>query len=374
MNIFQGGFLGLDNIGVFDRSAPLPDGGHLEQSDGTSWMAMYTLNLLAIAFELAKDDPAYEDVASKFWEHFLYIANAMSRGRDGHSLWNDADGFFYDILQAADGERIPVRVRSMVGLVPLFAVETMDSELLARMPSCKRRMEWFIQNRCDLTGNIACMQTTGEGERRLFSIVDEDKLRRILRYMLDENEFLSPFGMRALSKYHEEHPYVLNLGGMEHRVDYEPGESRTGMFGGNSNWRGPIWFPMNFLLVEALQRFHYYYYFDSHFKVECPTGIWSLSDVVGGSGRAFSTASVHLRQVARWPQARLWRRFEVSIGRTLARFDSLLRVFSRRHGRRHGSESPDRLDRAGHETDSAEWSQRAKPGGHRRGSGCGLSS
>jgi hypothetical protein len=158
----------------------------------------------------------------------------------------------------------------MVGLVPLFAVETMDSELLARMPSFKRRMEWFIQNRCDLTGNIACMQTTGEGERRLFSIVDEDKLRRILRYMLDENEFLSPFGIRALSKYHEAHPYVLNLGGMEHRVDYEPGESRTGMFGGNSNWRGPIWFPMNFLLVEALQRFHYY--FGSDFKVECPTG------------------------------------------------------------------------------------------------------
>ena len=270
MNIFQGGFLGLDNIGVFDRSAPLPDGGHLEQSDGTSWMAMYTLNLLAIAFELAKDDPAYEDVASKFWEHFLYIANAMSRGRNGHSLWNDDDGFFYDILQAGDGERIPVRVRSMVGLIPLFAMETLDSELLARMPSFKRRMEWFIQNRSDLTGNIACMQTAGEAERRLLSIVDEDKLRRILKYMLDENEFLSPFGIRALSRYHEEHPYVLNLGGTEHRVDYEPGESRTGMFGGNSNWRGPIWFPMNFLLVEALQRFHYY--FGDDFKVECPTG------------------------------------------------------------------------------------------------------
>ena len=270
MNIFQGGFLGLDNIGVFDRSAPLPEGGHLEQSDGTSWMAMYTLNLLAIAFELAKEDPAYEDVASKFWEHFLYIANAMSRGRDGHSLWNDEDGFFYDILQAGNGERIPVRVRSMVGLVPLFAVETLDSDLLARMPSFRRRMEWFIHNRSDLTGNIACMQTTGEGERRLFSIVDEVKLRSILKYMLDENEFLSPFGIRALSKHHEEHPYVLNLGGMEHRVDYEPGESRTGMFGGNSNWRGPIWFPMNFLLVEALQRFHYY--FGSDFKVECPTG------------------------------------------------------------------------------------------------------
>ena len=268
MNIFQGGFLGLDNIGVFDRSAPLPTGGHLEQSDGTSWMAMYTLNLLAIAFELAKEDPAYEDVASKFWEHFLYIADAMCH-HEGHSLWNEEDGFFYDVLHAGDNVRVPITVRSMVGLIPLFAVETMDSELLDRMPSFKRRMEWFIDNRPDLTGNLACMRTAGESERRLLAIADAEKLRRILQYMLDENEFLSPYGVRALSRHHAANPYVLELGGAQHRVDYEPGESRTNLFGGNSNWRAPIWFPVNFLLVEALQRFHHY--FGDDFKVECPT-------------------------------------------------------------------------------------------------------
>jgi hypothetical protein len=271
MNIFQGGFLGLDNIGVFDRSAPLPTGGHLEQSDGTSWMAAYTLSLLAIAFELAKDDPAYEDVASKFWEHFLYIANAMCHGgHEGLSLWNEEDGFFYDVLHAGNGDRFPMKVRSMVGLIPLFAVGTLDSGLLNQMPSFKRRMDWFIENRPDLTSNLACMRTPGEGERRLMSIVDADKLRRILKYMLDENEFLSPYGIRALSKYHGANPYVLNVGGTEHRVDYEPGESRSGLFGGNSNWRGPIWFPLNFLIVEALQRFHHY--LGHEFKVEFPTG------------------------------------------------------------------------------------------------------
>ncbi len=287
MNIFQGGFLGLDNIGVFDRSAPLPTGGHLEQSDGTSWMAMYTLNLLAIAFELAKEDPAYEDVASKFWEHFLYIANAMChRGNDGQSLWNEEDGFFYDVLHAGNDDRFPMKVRSMVGLIPLFAVETLDSELLDRMPSFKRRMEWFIENRPDLTANLACMRTTGQGERRLMSIVDREKLRSILKYMLDESEFLSPYGIRALSKYHERQPYVLQVSDAQHRVDYEPGESSTGLFGGNSNWRGPIWFPMNFLLVEALQRFHYY--LGDEFKVEFPTGsgeYLTLWDVAGELSR-----------------------------------------------------------------------------------------
>jgi hypothetical protein len=231
-------------------------------------MAMYTLNLLAIAFELAKDDPAYEDVASKFWEHFLYIADSMCH-HEGRSLWNEEDGFFYDVLHA-DGERTPIRARSMVGLIPLFAVETLDSEVLNRMPSFKRRMEWFIDNRPDLTSNLACMRTAGENERRLLAIADADKLRRILQYMLDENEFLSPHGIRALSRHHASNPYVLELGGTQHRVDYEPGESRTNLFGGNSNWRGPIWFPVNFLLVEALQRFHHY--FGDDFKVECPTG------------------------------------------------------------------------------------------------------
>jgi hypothetical protein len=270
MNIFQGGFLGLDNIGVFDRSAPLPTGGYIEQSDGTSWMAMYTLNLLAIALELASKDPAYEDVASKFWEHFIYIAHAMShRGHDDMGLWDDQDGFFYDVLKLPDGRKHPMRIRSMVGLIPLFAVETLEPELLDRLPGFKRRLEWFIDNRRDLVANIACMRTAGMGQRRLLSIANRDQLRRILEFMLDEKEFLSPHGIRALSQYHRHHPYTLAVNDMEHRVDYEPGESTTGLFGGNSNWRGPIWFPMNYLLIESLQKFHHY--FGDEFKVEFPT-------------------------------------------------------------------------------------------------------
>src|SRR3989441_2326660 len=247
MNIFQGGFLGLDNIGVFDRSAPLPTGGYIEQSDGTSWMAMYTLNLFAIALELAKDDPAYEDVASKFWEHFIYIAHAMShRGHDSMGLWNEEDGFFYDVLKLPDGSQFPMKIRSMVGLIPLFAVETLEPEVLDKLPDFKRRLEWFIDNRPDLTENLACMRTEGMGERRLLSIADQDQLRGILKFMLDEREFLSPYGIRALSQFHRNNPYTLHVNGNEHRVDYEPGESSTGLFGGNSNWRGPIWFPVNY--------------------------------------------------------------------------------------------------------------------------------
>ncbi len=271
MNIFQGGFLGLDNIGVFDRSAPLPTGGYIEQSDGTSWMAMYTLNLLAIALELSKEDPAYEDVASKFWEHFIYIAHAMShRGRDGMGLWNEEDGFFYDVLRLPDGNHFPMKIRSMVGLIPLFAVETLEPELLDRLPGFKRRMQWFLENRPDLVENVACMRTPGMGERRLLSIATQDQLRSILKFMLDEREFLSPYGIRALSQVHRDHPYRLSVNGMEHRVDYEPAESSTGLFGGNSNWRGPVWFPVNFLLIESLQKFHHY--LGDGFKVECPTG------------------------------------------------------------------------------------------------------
>jgi hypothetical protein len=283
MNVFQGGFLGLDNIGVFDRSAPLPTGGHLEQSDGTSWMAMYTLNLLAIAMELAEHDPAYEDVASKFWEHFLYIAHAMNnRGSDGPALWNDEDGFFYDVLHLPSGERRPLKVRSMVGLIPLFAVETLEPEMLGRLKGFTRRLEWFIDNRRDLTGNVACMRTTGHAERRLLAIVSADQLRSVLRVMLDEREFLSPYGIRALSRAHKDQPYVLDVDGHEHRVDYEPAESSTGLFGGNSNWRGPIWFPVNYLIIESLQKFHHYHGED--FKVECPTGsgrmltLWQVAE------------------------------------------------------------------------------------------------
>jgi hypothetical protein len=271
MNIFQGGFLGLDNIGVFDRSAPLPTGGYIEQSDGTSWMAMYTLNLLAIALELAKEEPSYEDVASKFWEHFIYIARAMGhRGDDGLGLWNEEDGFFYDVLRLPDGTQRPMNIRSMVGLIPLFAVDTLEPELLDRLPGFKRRMEWFIENRPDLTENVASMSTPGRGERRLLAIATEPQLRRILERMLDEKEFLSPYGIRALSRSHQDHPYILAVNGKEYRVDYEPGESTTGLFGGNSNWRGPVWFPVNFLLIESLQKFHHY--FGDQFKIEFPTG------------------------------------------------------------------------------------------------------
>jgi hypothetical protein len=270
-NVFQGGFLGLDNIGVFDRSAPLPTGGHIEQADGTGWMAMYCLNLLAIAMELASEDPTYEDVASKFWEHFLYIANAINHlGADGAGMWNDEDGFYYDVLHMPDDGHVPLKVRSMVGLIPLFAVETLEPGICSKLEGFKRRLEWFIENRPDLTHNVACMKTPGEGELRLLSIVDSEQLRRILKVMLDENEFLSPYGIRAVSGIHRGHPYILRANGTEYRVDYEPGESSTGLFGGNSNWRGPVWFPVNFLLIESLQKFHHY--LGDDFKVECPTG------------------------------------------------------------------------------------------------------
>jgi hypothetical protein len=271
MNVFQGGFLGLDNIGVFDRSSILPTGGHIEQSDGTSWMAMYSLDMLAIALELAACDSTYQDVASKFWEHFIYIARAMNHlGDDGLCLWNEEDGFFYDVLHLPDGSRVPLRVRSMVGLIPLYAVQIMEPELLDSMPGFKMRLEWFIENRKDLTEHMACMETAGHKQRRLFSITDREQLKRILAVMLDENEFLSPHGIRALSRYHKAHPYMLDVAGVNHQVDYEPAESTTGLFGGNSNWRGPIWFPVNFLLIQALRRFHEYYH--ESFRVECPTG------------------------------------------------------------------------------------------------------
>jgi hypothetical protein len=268
-NIFQGGFLGLDNIGVFNRSEPLPGGGFVEQADGTGWMAMYSLNLMAIALELARDDAAYEDVASKFWEHFLYIAAAINNLGDGNGMWNEADGFYYDVLHLPDGRSGPLKVRSMVGLIPLFAVETLEPRLVDQLPGFKRRMEWFIKNRPDLTHNVASMAVPGKGERKLLSIVDPKQLRRILTRMLDEDEFLSPFGIRSLSRAHRDHPYVFAGDGAEHTVDYEPGESSTGLFGGNSNWRGPVWFPMNYLLIESLQKFHHY--LGEDYKVECPT-------------------------------------------------------------------------------------------------------
>ncbi len=272
-NIFQGGFLGLDNIGVFDRSAPLPTGGHMDQSDGTSWMGMYCLNMLAIALELAHHDPAYGDVASKFFEHFVYISHAINHigeGNDEASLWDETDGFYYDMLHFPDGHHQQMKVRSMVGLIPLFAVETLEPEVVDALPGFKRRMLWFIENRPEFRRHVCSTSLPDGGVRRMLSIVDQEQLPRVLKYMLDEQEFLSPYGIRALSKYHQAHPYVLPVNGHEHRVDYEPAESRSGAFGGNSNWRGPIWFPVNFLLIESLQKFHHF--MGDHFTVACPTG------------------------------------------------------------------------------------------------------
>ncbi len=286
-NVFEGGFLGLDNIGVFDRSAQLPTGGHIEQADGTSWMGMYCLNMLAIALELAKENPSYEDIASKFYEHFLYIAKAMNLlSGDMDGLWNEEDGFYYDVLHLPDGKHLPMKVRSMVGLIPLFAIQTLEPEVLDSLKGFRGRLAWFIENRPDLRENVACMQTKGMRERRLLSIVDKDKLRRVLSKMLDESEFLSPYGIRALSRYHKDNPYRFQVNGHEYRVDYEPAESTSGLFGGNSNWRGPIWFPVNYLIIESLQKFHYY--LGDDFKVECPTGsgiYLSLWEVAGEISR-----------------------------------------------------------------------------------------
>jgi len=278
MNIFQGGFLGLDNIGVFDRSAPLPTGGHLEQSDGTSWMAMYCLNMMAIALELAKEDPAYEDVASKFFEHFVNIAHAMNdMGTEGISLWDNEDGFYYDVLHLPNGEDHFLKIRSMVGLIPLYAVETLEPEIVDRLPGFKRRMQWFIDNHPDVPEHIEMTQRSARGVRRLLSLANRKQLKRILTRMLDETEFLSSYGVRSLSRYHLDHPYEVQVNDHISRVDYEPAESSSGLFGGNSNWRGPIWFPLNYLLVESLQKYHHYYGED--FKVECPARSGSEADL-----------------------------------------------------------------------------------------------
>jgi hypothetical protein len=281
-NVFQGGFLGLDNVGVFDRSAPLPTGGYIEQSDGTSWMGMYCLNMLAMALELAQDDRAYEDVASKFFEHFVYIAHATHHlGGDGMGLWDDEDGFFYDMLNLPDGSRCPMKVRSLVGLIPLFAVETFDTEQADRLPGFKRRAQWFIDNNPELREHIAFKDKPGGGRRVMLSIVTTEQLPKVLRLMLDEKEFLSPHGVRSLSRCHKDHPYAIPVGGQEYRVGYEPAESTTGVFGGNSNWRGPVWFPVNFLIVESLQKYHHF--FGDDLKVACPTGsgrlmsLWSVA-------------------------------------------------------------------------------------------------
>jgi hypothetical protein len=286
-NVFQGGFLGMDNISVFDRSSDLPTGGHLDQSDGTAWMGFYSLEMLKIALELAKDNPVYQDVATKFFEHFLMIATAMTdKCSRGHSLWDEEDGFFYDALHMPDDTIVPLKVRSLVGLLPLIAVETMEPAMINDLPDFDRRVHWFIENRPHLSGNIASIDVPGIGERRLLSILTRERLVKVLRYMLDEDEFLSEYGIRSLSKYHQANPYTFYADGTSFTVRYTPAESDNGLFGGNSNWRGPIWFPINYLIIEALQKFHHYYGDD--LKVECPTGsgqMMSLWEVAGELSR-----------------------------------------------------------------------------------------
>jgi hypothetical protein len=270
-NVFQGGFLGLDNIGVFDRSHPLPTGGFINQADGTAWMAMYCLNLMRIALELATHDRAYEDIAIKFFEHFLGIAKAMTdMAGKGIGLWNEEDGFYYDELALPQGREVPLKVRSLVGLIPLFAVEVLEPELLAEVPEFAARLRWVLDNRPDLASLVSRWFEPGRGERRLLSLLRGHRMKLLMRRLLDEEEFLSPFGIRGLSRFHRDHPYTFACNGHSLTVGYVPGDSDTGMFGGNSNWRGPVWFPVNYLLIESLQKFHYYYGDD--FKVEYPTG------------------------------------------------------------------------------------------------------
>jgi hypothetical protein len=295
-NIFEGGFLGLDNIGVFDRSKPLPTGGYIEQADGTAWMGMYCLTMLRIAIELTPHDPSYEDIASKFFEHFLYIASAMNR-LGGGGLWDEQDGFYYDRLLMPDGRKIPMKVRSLVGLIPLFAVTTLDAEKIDKMPGFKRRMMWFIKHRADLCFNIASITRPGQQERTLLSLVQPSRLQRILEIMLDESEFLSPHGIRAISRVHLDHPFVLEADGQQYSVNYEPAESSTSQFGGNSNWRGPVWFPVNFLMIESLQRFNHY--FGGQMQVEFPTGSgvkMNLGDVACHLSRRLSRLFLRDRQ------------------------------------------------------------------------------
>jgi hypothetical protein len=275
-NIFQGGFLGLDNIGVFDRSKPLPTGGFISQSDGTAWMAMYTLNLLRIALELAEHDHVYEDIALKFFEHFLFIAGAMEHvSADGTGLWDEADEFYYDVLNLPDGKHLPLKVRSMVGLIPLFAVEVLGDHIRTRLPEFARGARWFVEHRPDLARLISHWEEPNQGDQYLLSLLRGHRLKRLLRRALDEAEFLSAYGVRSVSKYHAENPFLFSFSGMEYRVDYEPGESTSDLFGGNSNWRGPVWMPVNFLLIDSLYEFHRYYGDD--FKVEFPVGSGRLA-------------------------------------------------------------------------------------------------
>ncbi|MFT3882164.1 MAG: glucosidase [Gemmatales bacterium] len=281
-NIFQGGFLGLDNIGVFDRNQPLPEGGTLDQADATSWMAMYCLNLMRIALELSRKDPVYQDIATKFFEHFLQIAQSINGlgefGQKSLGLWNEEDEFYYDAINCPGDHQIPLKVRSLVGLLPLLAVETLDSESLKHVPEFQRRLRWYLKHRPDLCQLVSRWDLPGDEHRSLLSLLRGHRMKCLLRRMLDETEFLSDYGIRALSRYHLDHPFTFSEGGQTSTINYEPGESTTNMFGGNSNWRGPIWFPLNFLFIEALQKFDYYYGDD--FKIECPTNSGNMMTIL----------------------------------------------------------------------------------------------
>jgi len=270
-NIFQGGFLGLDNIGVFDRSKPLPTGGFMNQADGTSWMAMYSLNLLRISLELAVHNHVYEDIASKFFEHFLSIAGAINGvGEDRLGLWDETDQFYYDHLNLPDGTNLPMKIQSIVGLIPLLVVETLEPETLRQLPDFTCRMDWYLENRPALAGLISNWHVTGQGNRRLLSLLRGRRMKALLRRMLDETQFLSDRGVRSLSKRHETEPFCFRTEGEVYEVTYWPAESNSRLFGGNSNWRGPVWMPLNYLIIESLQRFHYYY--GDEFQIECPAG------------------------------------------------------------------------------------------------------
>ncbi|MDQ6813923.1 MAG: glucosidase, partial [Bacteroidota bacterium] len=286
-NIFEGGFLGLDNIGVFDRSAPLPAGGFIEQADGTSWMAMYTLNLMRIALELSRTNPVYQNLASKFFEHFLYIAGAMaSMGDNAAGLWDEEDGFYYDTLKMMNNGSKKLKVRSMVGLIPLFAVEVLDHQVLEEAPEFAKRLRWFLENRPDLACLVSRWEDKNEGEKHLLSLLRGHRMKKILERVLDEGEFLSDYGVRSLSKVYDNKPYEFDLNNNFFSIKYAPAESPIGMFGGNSNWRGPIWMPVNYLIIQSIKRFYTYYGGD--FKIECPKGsgtFVSLLDVA-----AFLTA------------------------------------------------------------------------------------
>ena len=358
-NIFQGGFLGLDNIGIFNRSAPLPTGGYINQSDGTAWVAMYTLNLLRISLELALEDPVYEDIAVKFFEHFLYIAQAMTNiGGEGIGLWDEEDEFYYDVLNLPGGKRVPLKVRSIVGLIPIFAVEVLEGQVFERLREFARHSRWFFEHRKDLASLVSRWYEASGGEQHLMSLLRGHRLKALLRRMLAEDEFLSDYGVRSLSKYHGKHPVLFEHGGQEHSVTYVAGELTSGLFGGNSNWRGPIWMPINFLLIELLGRFHRYYGPD--FKVECPTGsgvYMNLAEVAAELSRRLARLFLP-DEKGHCPGARL--RTIVPQRSELPRPSALLRIFSRRYRPRSRSLPPDWVDWVDRAAVAAETARRCR--------------